>query len=63
VVWPAASAYADFSAEDGRPFEALNIEQQAMIVQHAYMARHGGAAPHDWPVYSRILGAWPWASG
>lgn len=102
VVWPAASAYADFSLaplwlrsvlvhelthvwqaqrgvflplaklragdsraayaydpDDGRPFEALNIEQQAMIVQHAYMSRHGGAAPHQPEVYSRILAAWP----
>jgi hypothetical protein len=104
VVWPAASAYADFSAAplwlrsvlihelvhvwqaqsgvflplaklragdgrkayaydpaDGRPFDALNIEQQAMVVQHAYMARHGGAAPFDLAVYSRILEAWPWS--
>jgi hypothetical protein len=104
VVWPAASAYADFTQAplwlrsvlihelvhvwqaqsgvflplaklragdgekayaydpgDGRPFSALNIEQQAMVVQHAYMTRHGGAAPHDWSVYSRILEAWPWS--
>ena len=102
VVWPASSAYADFSAaplwlrsvlvhelvhvwqaqsgvflplaklragdgrkayaydpNDGRTFDALNIEQQAMIVQHAYMARHGGAAPYEPAVYSRILEAWP----
>lgn len=102
VVWPAASAYADFAQaplwlrsvlihelthawqaqggvflpfaklragdnraayaydpDDGRAFETLNIEQQAMIVQHAYMVRHGGAAPHELAVYSRILGGWP----
>jgi hypothetical protein len=102
VIWPAASAYADFGLaplwlrstlvhelvhvwqaqagvflplaklkagdgpaayaydpEDGRSFEMLNIEQQAMVVQHAYMARHGGAAPFEQAVYSRILGAWP----
>jgi hypothetical protein len=52
------AAYA-YDPEDGRPFEALNIEQQAMIVQHAYMARHGGAAPFDSSVYARILGGWP----
>lgn len=55
-------AYA-YDPHDGRAFGALNIEQQAMVVQHSYMARHGGAAPYDWTVYSRILGAWPESPG
>jgi hypothetical protein len=105
MIWPAASAYADFAAaplwlrsvfvhelthvwqaqggvflplaklragdgqgayaydpNDGRMFEALNIEQQAMVVQHAYMARHGGAAPFETAIYSGILGGWPVAA-
>lgn len=102
IVWPAASAYADFSRAplwmrsvlvhelvhvwqaqqgvflpfaklragdgpsayaydlgDGRGFSQLNIEQQAMVVQHAYMAANGGAAPHQSQAYARILEAWP----
>ncbi len=102
VVWPAASALADFSTAplwlrsvlvhelvhvwqaqqgvflpfaklragdglaayaydlaDGRPFSRLNIEQQAMVVQHAYLAGGGGAAPYDSQAYARILEAWP----
>ena len=102
VVWPAASALADFSAAplwlrsvlvhelvhvwlaqlgiflpfaklkagdgysayaydltDGRPFDALNIEQQAMVVQHAYLAAGGGAAPFSSRAYAKILAAWP----
>ena len=102
IVWPAASALADFSAAplwlrsvlvhelvhvwqaqngvflpfaklkagdgraayaydlaDGRDFEQLNIEQQAMVVQHAYLAAGGGAAPYESQAYARILEAWP----
>ena len=102
VVWPAASALADFSTAplwlrsvlvhelvhvwqaqqgvflpfaklragdgraayaydlaDGRPFSQLNIEQQAMVVQHAYLAAGGGASPYDSKAYAGILEAWP----
>lgn len=102
VVWPAASALADFSAAplwlrsvlvhelvhvwqaqqgvflpfaklragdgraayaydlaDGRSFSQLNIEQQAMVVQHAYLAAGGGATPYDSEAYAGILEAWP----
>jgi hypothetical protein len=52
------AAYA-YDLEDGRGFSELNIEQQAMIVQHAYLAARGGAAPYDSPAYARILAAWP----
>jgi hypothetical protein len=101
VVWPAASALADFAAApvwlrsvlvhelvhawqaqngvflplaklkagdgrgayaydlgDGRPFAALNIEQQAMVVQHAYLAREGGSAPYAAPRYADYMGDW-----
>ena len=102
VVWPAASALADFSQAplwlrsvlvhelvhvwqaqqgvflpfaklragdgraayaydlaDGRSFSQLNIEQQAMVVQHAYLAAGGGASPYDSKAYAGILEAWP----
>lgn len=51
-------AYA-YDLADGRPFSQLNIEQQAMVVQHAYLAGGGGAAPFDSQAYARILEAWP----
>lgn len=53
---PAAYAY---DLDDGREFSQLNIEQQAMVVQHAYMAAAGGAAPYRSQAYARILEAWP----
>lgn len=53
-----AAAYA-YDPADGRPFEALNIEQQAMVIQHAYLAARGGAAPFDSATYSRLLVGWP----
>ena len=52
------SAYA-YDLADGRPFEALNIEQQAMVVQHAYLAAGGGAAPFSSQAYAKVLTAWP----
>ncbi len=52
------AAYA-YDLVDGRNFSQLNIEQQAMVVQHAYLAAGGGAAPYDTQAYARILEAWP----
>lgn len=52
------AAYA-YDLDDGRNFSQLNIEQQAMVVQHAYLAAGGGAAPYDTQAYARILAAWP----
>lgn len=52
------AAYA-YDLDDGRNFSQLNIEQQAMVVQHAYLAAGGGAAPYDTQAYARILEAWP----
>ena len=51
-------AYA-YDPEDGRGLEDLNIEQQAMVVQHAYLAAGGGSAPFPAEVYLSILAAWP----
>lgn len=52
------AAYA-YDLADGRAFSDLNIEQQAMVVQHAYLAARGGAAPYGPAAYARILAAWP----
>lgn len=52
-----ARAYAyDLAAGPG--FERLNIEQQAMVVQHAFLARRGLAAPHPAEVYAEIAARW-----
>ena len=56
------AAYA-YDLADGRNFSQLNIEQQAMVVQHAYLAAGGGAAPYDTQAYARILEAWPGGLG
>lgn len=49
---PAAYAY-DLS---GRvDFARLNIEQQAMVVQHAFELRHGGTAPFAAEAYAQAL--------
>jgi len=37
-------------------FEALNIEQQAMVVEHAYRLTQGGAAPYGAADYARLVG-------
>lgn len=52
------AAYA-YDLQDGRGFSDLNIEQQAMVVQHAYLASRGGAAPYAPAAYARFLAAWP----
>jgi hypothetical protein len=44
---------------DGAPdFSRLNIEQQAMVVQHAFVLRRGGRAPYDATAYAAVLPAW-----
>ena len=40
-------------------FANLNIEQQAMIIEHAYLASVGGTAPYDSRAYADILATWP----
>lgn len=42
-------------ALDGRPFAALNIEQQAMAVEHAFRLSRGGKAPYALAAYAELL--------
>ncbi|MDZ4370155.1 MAG: hypothetical protein U1C74_01870 [Phenylobacterium sp.] len=51
---PAAYAY-DL---DGPPFAALNIEQQAMVVEHAFLASRGGETPHSAARYAEASAGW-----
>ena len=48
-----------YDLTDGRAFGELNIEQQAMVVQHRFLAERGGAAPHAAAAYAAILKGWP----
>jgi len=52
---PAAYAYRLTPESD---FLALNIEQQAMVVEHAFLAVRGGSVPHPPAVYAAISSAW-----
>ena len=52
---PAAYAY-DLTADSN--FGALNIEQQAMVVEHAFLALRGATAPHPAELYARASSAW-----
>ena len=55
-----ASAY-DYDLTDGCAFAGRNIEQQAMIVQHAFLARRGAPAPYEAGLYARALDRRDWA--
>jgi hypothetical protein len=52
-----AQAYR-YDLSDDRDFPSLNIEQQAMIIQDAFLAARGGPAPHESHAYSAILATW-----
>lgn len=52
-----ARAYAYALAEE-TDFAALNIEQQAMVVEHAFLAARGAVAPYPPHVYARLQAAW-----
>ncbi|HEX5380467.1 MAG TPA: hypothetical protein VFW47_17945 [Phenylobacterium sp.] len=52
-----AQSYA-YDLSDNRDFRMLNIEQQAMVVQHAFVASRGGSAPYESHAYSAILATW-----
>ena len=39
-------------------FGALNIEQQAMVVEHAFALSRGGAAPHPPELYAQTQASW-----
>lgn len=42
----------------GPDFTALNIEQQAMVVEHAFLARRGHAAPYAPELYAAVSRNW-----
>lgn len=48
-----------YDLSEGRAFQSLNIEQQAMIIQHAFLAAHGAEAPFKLHAYSVALADWP----
>ncbi|MFN3521434.1 MAG: hypothetical protein ACK4YQ_04245 [Phenylobacterium sp.] len=50
-------AYA-YDLGSGREFADLNIEQQAMVVEHAFVASRGGTTPHDAAAYAALRDAW-----
>ncbi|MBX3482938.1 MAG: hypothetical protein KIS90_12030 [Phenylobacterium sp.] len=52
-----AASYA-YDLERGPAFAALNIEQQAMVVEHAFVASRGGATPHPAALYAEAAPAW-----
>ena len=49
----------DYDLSENRDFRSLNIEQQAMVVQDAFLAARGGPAPFETQAYSAILATWP----
>lgn len=42
----------------GREFTAMNIEQQAMVVEHAFVASRGGETPHPPALYAETSAHW-----
>ena len=52
-----AAAYAyDLAAEI--PFAAMNIEQQAMVVEHTFLASRGAMTPHQAAAYAALRPQW-----
>ncbi|MDB5467038.1 MAG: hypothetical protein JWQ46_1800 [Phenylobacterium sp.] len=52
-----AAAYA-YDLAGGPEFARLNIEQQAMVVQHAFLAGRGARAQHPAELYANASPAW-----
>ncbi|HKR90503.1 MAG TPA: hypothetical protein VJS38_20220 [Phenylobacterium sp.] len=52
-----AAAYA-YDLAAGPDFRRLNIEQQAMVVEHAFLASRGAATPHPPELYAEASSAW-----
>lgn len=52
-----ARAYA-YDLTGDRGFAALNIEQQAMVVQHAFLAARGAATQHPAGIYADAASGW-----
>ena len=51
------NAYA-YDLADDPDFADLNIEQQAMVVEHAFLASRGGATPYPAETYAARSQAW-----
>ncbi|TAJ71240.1 MAG: hypothetical protein EPO51_13125 [Phenylobacterium sp.] len=47
-----------YDLQGGRAFTAMNIEQQAMVVEHAFIASRGGETPHPAPLYAAASAQW-----
>lgn len=52
-----AAAYA-YDLAGGPDFKDLNIEQQAMVVEHAFLVSRGGVAPHAPEAYAALSCNW-----
>jgi hypothetical protein len=52
-----AAAYA-YDLASGPPFGELNIEQQASVVEHAFLASRGAATPFAGRLYAETASAW-----
>ena len=52
-----AAAYA-YDLRQQPDFAALNIEQQAMVVEHAFLAARGAEVPHPAALYVEASAAW-----
>jgi hypothetical protein len=48
----------DYRLDGADDFAALNIEQQAMVVQHAFEVSRGGRAPYPAELYARAGAHW-----
>ncbi|HKP77717.1 MAG TPA: hypothetical protein VJU34_01170 [Phenylobacterium sp.] len=52
-----AASYA-YDLQGGQAFTAMNIEQQAMVVEHAFLASRGGETPHPARLYADASAHW-----
>jgi len=52
-----AASYA-YDLETGPDFARLNIEQQAMVVEHAFLASRGRPTPFSAELYENAASAW-----
>lgn len=52
-----AASYA-YDLDGDRGFGAMNIEQQAMVVEHAFLASRGGETPHPPALYAEVRRLW-----
>jgi hypothetical protein len=45
----------DYGPDDGRPWSTMNIEQQAMLVEHAFLRSRGYLTPWKAEAYAAAL--------